>query len=197
MSTPPEDIINDAPEVASEPATQDLPKDLEALTEEELLKKAIEYRDLSQRLAADYQNLQRDTDRRMADVRKYAVENLIMEIAPLIDYFDSAFAAVPEAERESNWMKGIKYIQDHLMNVLKQNNVSLIETVGKDFDADLHEAIGEEDSDAKPHSIIKQVQAGFKLNDKVVKHAKVITAKEQDKEKPKQKDEVNNEVNNN
>lgn len=155
-----------------------LPKDLEALTEEELLKKAIEYRDLSQRLAADYQNLQRDTDRRMADVRKYAVENLIMEIAPIVDYFDSAFAAVPESDRDSSWMKGIKYIQDHLMSVLKQNNVTLIETVGHDFDASLHEAVGEEVSDAKPHSIIKQVQAGFKLNDKVIKHAKVITAKE-------------------
>ncbi len=183
-NTPPEDTLNEMfDETVSEPVTsesipKDLPKDLEALTEEELLKKAIEYRDLSQRLAADYQNLQRDTDRRLADVRKYAVENLIMEIAPIVDYFDSAFAAVPEADRDSNWMKGIKYIQDHLMNVLKQNNVTLIETVGHDFDPNLHEAVGEEDSDAKPHSIIKQVQAGFTLNDKVIKHAKVITAKE-------------------
>lgn len=179
-NTPPDEALEQAlnEEAVPEIVPQALPKDLEALTEEELLKKAIEYRDLSQRLAADYQNLQRDTDRRMADVRKYAVENLIMEIAPLVDYFDSAFAAVPEADRESSWMKGIKYIQDHLMSVLKQNNVTLIETVGHDFDSALHEAVGEEVSDAKPHSIIKQVQAGFKLNDKVIKHAKVITAKE-------------------
>lgn len=173
----PEDLDADtSQETASMPE-----KTLDQMTEEELLNKVLEYRALSQRLAADYQNLQKETEQRLFNGRKYAVEGLILQIAPLVDYFDSAFAAVSKEEMDSSWMQGIKHIQSHLLTVLKDNNVALVETVGKKFDPECHETVSEEDSDKKPHTIIKQIQAGFTLNGKVIKPAKVVVAAEKTK----------------
>lgn len=170
-----EEKHNVAQEDIQEVAETELEKNLEQLTEEELLHKAKEYKALSQRLAADYQNLQKETDKRLADFRKYANDQLLLEIAPLIDYFDSAFAAVPDEEKDTNWMLGIKYIQDHLLAVLKNHNVEMIEAVGQQFDPALHEAVSEEEvADVASGTILKQSQAGIKLNGKVVKHAKVV-----------------------
>lgn len=149
---------------------------LEAMTEEELLSKAIEYRDLSKRLAADYQNLQKETAQRLTDIRKYANQDLIIELASLLDYFTSAFQAVPEDQRDSSWMKGMQYIQDHLIKILRDHNVEIVDAVGQMFDPHMHEAVGEEASDQPEHNILKQTQAGLKLHDKVIRHAKVVVS---------------------
>ncbi|MDP3970930.1 MAG: nucleotide exchange factor GrpE [bacterium] len=156
---------------------QTAPSKIEEMTEEELLKKAIEYRDLSQRLAADYQNLQKQTEARISDIRKYSTEQLLLELAPLVDYFNSAFSTVPAEELESGWMMGIKHIQDQLLKTLQENNIEVIDAVGKTFDPEFHEAVGEEDSDEPADTILKNPQAGFTLNGRVVKPAKVIVAK--------------------
>lgn len=153
-----------------------VPTKLQDMTEEELLAKAKEYKALSQRMAADYANLQRETEERIKLTRKYAGEQLLLEIAPLVDYFNSAFETVPEDLKNNDWLKGVKYIQAHLLKVLEDNNVELINAAGETFDAELHEAISEEESDEPDNTILKQVQAGFKLNGKVVRCAKVVVA---------------------
>ncbi len=152
-------------------------KKISELTEEELLTKVIEYRDLSQRLAADYQNLQKDTEKRMTEFRKYSNEQLVLELAPVLDYFNSAFAAVPEEELNSGWMLGIKHIKDHFIKVLNENNIEIIETSNQTFDPELHEAVSEEDSQLPEDTIIKETQAGFKLQGRVIKPAKVVVSK--------------------
>ncbi len=181
--TPPlDEILDDATsednEAAEGEVIEEKEKTLDEMTEEELLDKVLEYRAMSQRLAADYQNLKKEADVRVANARKYGTEALISEIAPLVDYFDSAFSTVPEEEMSSSWMVGIKYIQDHLLKVLKDNNVELIESVGKEFNPELHEAVSEEESEeVKSHYIIRQSQSGFLLNGKCIRPAKVVVAK--------------------
>jgi len=162
-----------------QPQTQLLPatsQKLEQLTEEELLKKVADYKALLQRMTADYQNLQKDTDRRLDEMRKFATAELVLELCPLVDYFDSAFAAIPETERSSNWLQGIKHIQDYLLRILQAHQVIRITTVGQIFDPNVHEAAGEEPSAAPEHSVVRELQAGFTLNGKVIRPAKVITA---------------------
>lgn len=172
-----EDIVNKWEQsLPTETATGADPE-LDKLTEEELLKKVIEYRGLSQRLTADYQNLKKETDQRLASMSKYANANLLEEIVPAIDYFNSAFAHVPESDRNSSWLKGVQHIQDYLWKVLRDHNVTPITTVGQQFNPELHEAVGEEDSDQPDNTIIREAQAGFMLNDKVLRHAKVIVKK--------------------
>lgn len=159
--------------------TQDVPKtDVEKLTEEELLQKVMEYKTLAQRATADYRNLQRETEQRLKDMRQYASESVITELCPLVDYFNSAFAAVPEAERKSNWLQGMRHIQTYLMSILQNHHVALIDTIGVQFDPKMHETVAETDSDQPAHTIVTVSQPGFMLSGKVIRPAKVIVAKE-------------------
>src|SRR3990167_4311863 len=126
MSDTMPDVQAEPVQTTVEPIVQ---TDIEKLTEEELLAKIIEYKALAQRATADYRNLQRETEQRMKDMRLYAGESIIEELCPLVDYFNSAFAAVPEAEQKSSWLQGVRHIQTYLMSILQNHQVVLIDTV--------------------------------------------------------------------
>lgn len=149
------------------------------LSEEALLQKIVEYKNLAVRATADYRNLQRESDQRAQNMRQFATDQLLTELCPLVDYFDSALAAVPDDQTEQSWIQGVRHIQDYLMKILKDNNVERMLTAGQLFDPNLHEAVGEEESDQPDQTIIREVQAGFTLHNKVIRHAKVIIAKHQ------------------
>ncbi|MFH0818944.1 MAG: nucleotide exchange factor GrpE [Patescibacteria group bacterium] len=134
-----------------------------------------------QRAQADYQNLLKETDKRMSEFRKYAQTDLLEQLFPLTDYFNSAFEQAPK-DADEKWIQGFKYIQDYFNKILTDNGAELIEVIGKQFDPELHECIKEENCDEKPNTIIKQVQAGYILNGKVIRPAKVVVAKKQDEE---------------
>lgn len=138
-----------------------------------LQKQCAEYLDGWKRCQAEMQNTQKANEKRMAEFRKYACEDMLMQILPLVDYFKHAFAAVPEAEKDSPWMQGMKHIQDYLYKFLEDNNVEEIKTVGEKFDPELHEAVKEEKGE-KDHIISRETQSGFKLNGKVIQPAKVV-----------------------
>ncbi len=112
-------------------------------------------------------------------MRQFATDQLLTELCPLVDYFDSALAAVPSDQADLSWIQGVRHIQDYLMKILKDNNVERMLTAGQLFDPNLHEAVGEEESDQLDQTIIREVQAGFTLHGKVIRHAKVIIAKHQ------------------
>ena len=143
---------------------------------EKLQAKCDEYLNGWKRAQADYQNLQKDTEKRMGEFRKYACEDMLQQILPLVDYFKHAFAAIPEDEKDSDWLTGIKHIQDYLYKFLEDNGIEMIKTVGEKFDPELHEAVKEEEGD-KDNIILKETQSGFKLNGKVLVPAKVIISK--------------------
>ncbi|MBI4406990.1 MAG: nucleotide exchange factor GrpE [Candidatus Kerfeldbacteria bacterium] len=147
--------------------------------EEALLQKIVEYKNLAVRATADYRNLQRESDQRMQTMRQFANDQLLTELCPLVDYFDSALAAVPSDQADQSWIQGVRHIQDYLMKILKDNNVERMPTAAQLFDPNLHEAVGEEVSDQPDQTIIREVQAGFTLHGKVIRHAKVIIAKHQ------------------
>ena len=138
--------------------------------------KEQEYLEGWQRAKADYDNLQKETEKRMSDFRKYACEDILQQIFPLADYFKHAFEAMPK-DADEQWAQGFKHIQDYYYKILNDNDVVEIETVGKQFDPELHEVVKEEESKEKENTIIKETQVGFTLNGKVVRPAKVIISK--------------------
>lgn len=142
-----------------------------------LEQKAQEYLLGWQRCQADYQNLQKETARRLGEHTKYATEGLLEELLPLVDYFKFAFAGVPEAEKNSPWLKGVEHIQTNFLSILRNNNVEMMEVIGKPFDATFHEAVAEVESDQESGTIVEEVTPGFTLNGKVIRHAKVKVAK--------------------
>jgi len=84
---------------------------------------------------------------------------------------------IPEAEKEKDWVKGIIHIRKEFQDLLRQFGIEEIPTIGKNFDPELHEAVTKEKADGvTTDQIIKEVQPGYKLFNKVLQHAKVVVA---------------------
>jgi len=168
----------------------DMSEPVKLETEAVLLQQVLDYKAAAQRATADYRNLQRDTEQRLSDMRKFSNEQLLAELCPLVDYFDSAFAVIPEDQKSVAWVQGVKHIQTYLMQVLKTNGVERMTTVGQVFNPELHESVGEEESNQPEHTIIKELQAGFTLQGKAMRHARVVIAKASAAAPPAQADET-------
>lgn len=139
--------------------------------------KAQEYLEGWQRCQADYQNLQKETEQRVADAARYGTEQLLMELIQTVDHFTYAFAGIPEEEKESSWLKGIEYIQTNFLKVLEEHGVEFIKTVGEELNTDLHEAVEEVEAEGESGTIAEEVASGFTLNGKVIRCAKVKVIK--------------------
>ncbi len=159
--------------------TQQPPQPVEELTEEALLQKIVEYKNLAIRATADYRNLQRESEEKVQAMRKFANDQLLLEFFPLVDYFDSALLAVPDDQKGQSWIQGIRHIQDYLMNILKNHEVERMNTLGQMFNPNIHEAVGEEASDQPDQTIVREAQAGFTMHGKMIRPAKVIISKNQ------------------
>lgn len=165
--SPEQEPTNESP--SSEETTEPTQVDLE--------QKAGEYLAGWQRAQADYKNLQRDTAKRVSDITKYANEDLLTQLLPIVDYFTYAFKGVPDVERNSSWLKGVEHIQTNFIRVLEDNGVNRIKTVGEMFDASMHESLETVEGTGKEHgTIIEEVAPGFTLNGKVIRSAKVKIA---------------------
>lgn len=130
------------------------------------------------RATADYQNLVKETAKEREYSVRFANEQLIQQLLPLVDYFDYAFADVPDEQSRGPWMKGIHHIYDQLMKVLEDHGVTPLETVGKIFDPTLHEAVDEvESTEVTSHHILEQTQRGFLMHGTCIRPAKVKIVK--------------------
>lgn len=144
----------------------------------ELEKKCAEYLAGWQRATADYQNLQKQTVHRVNEMQRMANEEFLLELLPMIDHFRYAFQGIPEAERHSNWVKGIEHIQNNFRRILEDHGISLLDTVGKPFDPEYHEAVEEVHVEGTASGIVvEEVASGFLLNGKLIQSAKVKVTK--------------------
>ncbi len=143
-----------------------------------------------QRVIADFENYKRQTAKQNEEFRKYATENVITEILPVIDNFQASLEHIPEEEKNGGWVTGILYIQKQLLDVLANHGVEPMNVqVGDVFDANLHEAIkaqGQGTSDKKQETknekkvednknitITKVIKDGYKIGDKIIRPAMV------------------------
>ncbi|MFA4818501.1 MAG: nucleotide exchange factor GrpE [Patescibacteria group bacterium] len=141
-------------------------------------KQAAEYLAGWQRAKADYANLKREQEAKYLDLIKYANEELLKELLPLVDYFKHALKAVPETERGAAWVEGIRHIQSKLEQILAYYGVKEMEVIGEKFDPRLHEAVGEvQNSEYSVGVIVEEVRTGFTYHDKVLQAARVKVAK--------------------
>ena len=141
-------------------------------TETELL----ELKDKHVRLQAEFDNYRKRTLKERMELLKTASESLLISILPVIDDFDRAIQTVDLVEEESHLKDGIKLIYNKFQDFLKQNGVKEIASKEQDFNTDLHEAITKfpAPSEDLKGKIIDVVQKGYYLNDKVIRHSKVV-----------------------
>lgn len=147
---------------------------------EEQLEKAenevLELKDKHIRLQAEFDNYRKRTMKERMELLKTASESVLINILPVIDDFDRAIQTLESVQEENHVKEGVSLIYNKFQEFLKQNGVKEIEAKGRDFDTDLHEAITTfpaptEDLKGK---IIDVVQKGYYLNDKVIRHSKVV-----------------------
>ena len=141
----------------------------------ELEQKVADLEDIKLRQMAEFDNYRRRTNKEKLDLIETAGEGIFKNMLPLMDDFERAMAAMEKSEDVEALKEGLKLIYQKFRNFLEQNKVTEIETEGKDFDTDEHEAVtlfaaGEENKG----KIIDCTQKGYKLGDKVIRFAKVV-----------------------
>ena len=128
------------------------------------------------RLRAEFDNYRKRTLKEKSELIKSAGEGVLLNILPLVDDFGRAQKALENVSDVESMKEGIALIYEKFIKFLSQNGVKAIETEGKDFDLDFHEAITTipaptEDLKGK---VIDCTQKGYILNDKVIRFAKVV-----------------------
>jgi len=128
------------------------------------------------RLVAEFDNFRKRTIREKADLIKSGGAATLTHLLPVVDDFERALNTLQATEDVASAVKGVNLIYDKFIKYLSQQGVQMIEAVGQPFDTDLFEAIAtfpvtEEDRKGK---VIDCIQTGYKLYDKVLRHAKVV-----------------------
>ncbi|MDA3880545.1 MAG: nucleotide exchange factor GrpE [Prolixibacteraceae bacterium] len=128
------------------------------------------------RLQAEFDNYRKRTLKEKMELTKTAGESLLVNILPLMDDFERALQSMSETEKEDAVKQGLDLIYKRFSDFMKQNGVTEIEATGEAFDTDLHEAITKipAPSDELKGKIVDVIQKGYKLNDKVIRYAKVV-----------------------
>jgi molecular chaperone GrpE len=129
------------------------------------------------RLAAEFDNYKKRTDRHFRELTASANAGLIGELLPVLDNFDRALEKGSGADSEAVH-EGVAMIRRQLEEVLAKAGLVPIEAVGHKFDPHVHEALMQTDSDsAAPETIVSEVEVGYTLQGKVLRPAKVIVSK--------------------
>jgi molecular chaperone GrpE len=138
--------------------------------------KLAEMQDRYLRLSAEFDNYRKRTLREKMDLSKYATEDLFKKIIPIMDDFDRALAHMSNATDTVAMKEGIDLIYSKFAEFLKQNGIKEIETLNENFNVDLHDAVAkvQVEDEQKKGKVVDIIQKGYYLQDKVLRHSKVV-----------------------
>ena len=158
---------NEAPLTEEEKLAQELEKANEQIEEQ---------KDKYLRLSAEFDNYRKRTMKEKAELILNGGEKSISSILPIVDDFERALKNMETASDVAAVKEGVELIYNKFMSVLGQNGVKVIETKEQPLDTDYHEAIAviPAPNEALKGKILDCVQTGYILNDKVIRHAKVV-----------------------
>ena len=157
----------------------------ETKTEEEAASalEAKQLRDQLLRKAAEFENYKRRTESEISGFLKYANEETISDLLPVLDDFNRVLSAWNDKHEVETFRKGAELIYDKFKKVLEKKGLKEMDTDGKPFDVNLHDALMlAENDNLEPNTIIETVEKGYYLKDKVLRHAKVIVSKQSGKD---------------
>ena len=132
--------------------------------------------DKNVRLLAEFDNYKRRTQEERSKLFKYAGEELAKAILPILDDLHRTLESDGKGKARSI-LEGIELIVAKLDKTLEDQGIVPFDSVGQDFDADLHEALMSEKSDKGDNVILKEFEKGYKYNDKILRHSKVVVSK--------------------
>jgi molecular chaperone GrpE len=143
----------------------------------EIEKERDELKEQLLRVAAELENFRRRALKEKREMLDYANERLLFNLLPLLDDFGKASEAGKKATDCESLLQGIDLIYQKALKLFENEGVKMMEnSVGKPFDVNQHEAVMKMPSELPENYIISEVQAGYTMHDKVLRHAKVVTS---------------------
>ena len=190
-------MADEKPEKEDAPQAGQLPE----LTEVDMLSTKIaelennlaQFKDQLLRKAAEFENYKKRVENDFASIVKFSNEDLILKLLPVLDDFERSLkaaggpepgagarasgAAAIEPAQESSFRRGVELIYTKFRKILETQGVRPMDVVGKPFDPHMHDALLQVPrTDVPPHTVVEEVDKGYLLNDKVLRHAKVIVS---------------------
>lgn len=144
---------------------------------EEKEKEAKDNYDRYLRAVADLDNYKKRAAREKADILKYGKEDIIKDILPFLDSLDRALENTGGNDVQA-FKDGITLIQDQLLCCLKKYGVEKIESIGRDFDPNFHEALMQLDSkEHEDNKVVSEMEKGYLLNGRLLRPSRVCVCK--------------------
>jgi molecular chaperone GrpE len=146
---------------------------------------AEEYLSGWKRAMADYANLKKDMERQRDELSKYVLAGFIEKLLPTVDSLNKAVEQQPQLKegepvdvnKVTQWISGVGYTRSQIDMVLGAAGITPIKDQDVPFDPSLHEAMmAEKHAKAAPGTVIKVLQTGYKMHDRVLRPAKVVVA---------------------
>lgn len=148
----------------------------------ELEKANSNLKDQLLRKAAEFENYKKRIENDFVNITKFANEYLVEKLIPVLDDFERFLQhAQEENSNTANnpFYKGVELIYNKMIKILEQQGLKKMETAGQPFDVNLHDAlmvIPTNDPKTAPNIVLQEVEKGYMLHDKVIRHAKVIVS---------------------
>ena len=130
------------------------------------------------RTLADMENLRKRTQRDKEELAKFANENILREILPVIDNLERAVDHAEQAETDDGLFEGVQMTLTQFSQLLTKFGVEPVDAIGQPFDPAYHQAMGQLESDEHPvNTVVQQMQKGYQLNNRLLRPAFVMLAK--------------------
>jgi molecular chaperone GrpE len=131
-------------------------------------------------LAAEVENMKKRFDRDKENLLKFGNEKVLSALVGVVDNFDLTVNALKNDndDKVQNIVKGIDMVRMQFLDVLKNNGLTVVESMGKPFDPNFHEAVAEQAAPGKKdQEVVVEYQKGYVLNGRLLRAAKVVVAK--------------------
>jgi molecular chaperone GrpE len=129
-------------------------------------------------LFSEFENYKKRTLKERMDLLKSASQDIMVAMLPVLDDFERAIRSLEESEKDSEVLQGVELIFNKVRSVLEQKGLKRMVSIGEEFDTDYHEAITKVPANDKSqvNKVVDEAECGYLLNDKVIRHAKVVVA---------------------
>lgn len=150
-----------------------MPKKQHIPNAEELLQQVAQLTEALQLERADATNVRRRAEEDKVRLGTFYKSLVLRELLPVIDNFERALKTIPKELQGNDYIKGVAGVVKQFEQVLTKLGVERIKTVGEAFNPELHEAVSMEEGDAGTETVYEELQAGYVLQNEVLRHAMV------------------------
>jgi len=164
----------------SQPGTQHLNDEVEEESQTDKTKAELsEMKDKYLRMMAEFDNFKRRNAKEREELRQTAGKDVVQSLLVVLDDMDRAAKQMETSDDLEKIKEGVTLVFNKLRHTMQQKGLKKMESIQTDFDADLHEAITEipAGDEKLVGKVMDEIEPGYYLNDKLIRHAKVVVGK--------------------